>query len=305
VLIEGYLSWMKALGKSREALRGSGLRLRAASRALASVGLSLHAARREDLEHYQGSLVERGLSPRSIECIGCALRAFFVYLEDSGSRLGNPASSLPRMRLEKRLPWDLPDEAAMERFLARLALWHEEKDLKARKWGFRALVMAELQYASALRIEELASLKADDIELERGLARVIRGKGGKPRRVFLSSFAVELLRLWLKARPLILERKHDARLLFGTASGTLGHAYNAYLDGKAREAGLSGFSSHRFRHALGYHLLRAGCDVRRIQDILGHRRISSTEIYTKVDGRDLRACLDAFHPRAGTGEAAP
>ena len=76
------------------------------------------------------------------------------------------------------------------------------------------------------------------------------------------------------------------------------HSYNRYLAAKAREAGLSHWSSHGFRHALGYHLLRAGCDVRRIKEILGHERIATTEIYTEVDREDLRSVLDTYHPRA-------
>ena len=72
---------------------------------------------------------------------------------------------------------------------------------------------------------------------------------------------------------------------------------NTILNKESKRLGFGHFSSHNFRHAVGYHLLRAGCDIRYIQSILGHKKLSSTQIYTRVDKEDLRRIIDKYHPR--------
>ena len=72
---------------------------------------------------------------------------------------------------------------------------------------------------------------------------------------------------------------------------------NTFLNKESERLGFGKFSSHNFRHAVGYHLLKNGCDIRHIQSILGHKKLSSTQIYTKVDKEDLRSVIDKYHPR--------
>ena len=72
---------------------------------------------------------------------------------------------------------------------------------------------------------------------------------------------------------------------------------NTFLNKESERLGFGKFSSHNFRHAVGYHLLKNGCDIRHIQSILGHKKLSSTQIYTKVDKEDLRGVIDKYHPR--------
>jgi site-specific recombinase XerD len=186
----------------------------------------------------------------------------------------------------------------MEVFLDRLADIERKRTRKDRKVAFRTLVMAELQYASGLRLEEVADLVPADLDLAHETVIVRQGKGNKARRAFLTSYSVELLELWLEVRESVLQSNSDHSRLFGASAATLSHTYNRELNTVARGVGLPGWSSHGFRHALGYHLLRAGCDIRRIKDILGHSRISTTEIYTEVNREDLRSVIDTYHPRA-------
>ena len=298
LLLDECLASMRARGKSAQSVRdltsGAGHSIRYFER----LGLGILTITREDAIAYQGSLIERGLSARTIASYMVELSSFCAFLEDSGYRYDNPARAIARPQTERSIPWGLPDEVQMESFLAVLSRFYLEPTLHARKFAFRAHVMAELQYASGLRLEELSELIPADLDLPRGTALVRRGKGGKSRRVFLTSYAIELLSLWLDSRDLVLDGRHDMRRLFGSSATTLVHNYNRYLTAKAREAGLSHWSSHGFRHALGYHLLRAGCDVRRIKEILGHERIATTEIYTEVNREDLLSVLDTFHPRA-------
>ena len=95
-------------------------------------------------------------------------------------------------------------------------------------------------------------------------------------------------------------RRND-RLLFGTGWARFGKAVNAQLAQACASCGLPVMRSHGFRHAVGFHLLRAGCNIRHIQSILGHRRLRNTEVYTKVEKEDLKQVVDACHPRRWTG----
>lgn len=297
-LLDECLASMRARGKSAQSVRDMRSGAGRAIRYLEGLGLDAVSFSREDAIAYQGSLIGRGLSPRTVASYMVSLSAFCAFLEESGYRFDNPARAIPRPACERSIPWGLPDENAMEGFLAELSQFHKEPTLKARKFAFRTHVMAELQYASGLRIEELCDLAPADLDLAHGIALVRCGKGGKARRVFISHYAIELLKLWCASRDLVLDGQHDMARLFGSSAATLDHTYNRELAKKARAAGLPGWSSHGFRHALGYHLLRSGCDVRRIKEILGHERIATTEIYTEVNRDDLRSILDTYHPRA-------
>lgn len=297
-LLDECLASMRARGKSVQSVRDMRSGARRAIRYLEDLDLDALSFTRADAITYQGSLMERGLCARTVASYMVSLAGFCAFLEEGGYRYDNPARAIPRPSLERSIPWGLPDENAMEGFLGSLSLFHRAPNLHARKFAFRVHVMAELQYASGLRLEELSDLAPSDLDLAHGMALVRRGKGGKSRRVFLSHYCVELLSLWLDSRDLVLDGKHDHARLFGSSASTLDHAYNRSLAEKARAAGLPGWSSHGFRHALGYHLLRSGCDVRRIKEILGHERIATTEIYTEVDREDLLSVIDTYHPRS-------
>ena len=146
----------------------------------------------------------------------------------------------------------------------------------------------------------MAALKVADIDLNRGLVRVEEGKGGAERTAYLNDYAREVLRLYIeRVRALIFTDWHRRNndLLFGTRWDRLYHLVNDTLKEVTARLSLGEFSSHGFRHALGYHLLRAGCNIRHIQEILGHKLLRNTEIYTKVDKEDLRNILDTHHPR--------
>jgi integrase/recombinase XerD len=126
---------------------------------------------------------------------------------------------------------------------------------------------------------------------------VRQGKGGKDRIVFLTHWAAELLHEFLGLRHLIVRGAEATKRLFGLDQSTITTSYNAWLNVRSQKVGIGRWYNHKFRHALGYHLLRSGCSLRYIQGILGHEKIRTTEIYTKVDSEDVREVLDAYHPR--------
>jgi site-specific recombinase XerD len=177
--------------------------------------------------------------------------------------------------------------------------WEAEPDTRNHGWAYRVHVMAEVQYATGLRMGELGALTEADLDLDRFEIRVRDGKGGKDRVCYLTIWAADLLREYLKLRPLVVKGGElRNRFLFGPKGESLARAYNIRLNQVAAGLELGRWYNHKFRHALGYHLLRAGCPIRSIQGILGHDSIRSTEIYTKVDAEDIRGVLDSHHPRA-------
>jgi integrase/recombinase XerD len=187
----------------------------------------------------------------------------------------------------------------MERLLEALSHFEEGAgDFNHLVCRYRTHLVAELMYASGLRISEVAEVKEEELDLERGVIEVPCGKGGKRRTVFLNTYTASLLRIYVgEVRPLPRRAYHKAGTLFGSGGQRLLATTNALLKEKAAELKLPPLKSHGFRHALGTHLLRAGCDLRYIQAILGHLDIQSTEIYTKVEREDLVAILAKYHPR--------
>ena len=115
---------------------------------------------------------------------------------------------------------------------------------------------------------------------------------------YLNEYARRLLELYVgRMRPSMFSGRRKLPTLFGVRTAALRDSLNEALKETTAALGCSTMSSHGFRHAVGFHLLRAGCDIRFIQAILGHRRLQSTEVYTKVDKTDLKRILDNYHPR--------
>ncbi len=115
------------------------------------------------------------------------------------------------------------------------------------------------------------------------------------REAYFNEYTKQVLSIYLKEIfPLI---KHKSIYLFGVEANRLLCLLNSELKIACKKAKLPAITSHGFRHALGSHLLKEGCDIRYIQAILGHKRLKNTEVYTKVEKDDLKRVLDTFHPR--------
>jgi len=253
---------------------------------------------RVDLEHFA-----RWLDARSLSLDDVGVRELAAYASDLGrarSRLA-PASIARRLaavrsflrftlgparvpdaplapRRTRRLP-DPPRAAEIEQLLATL---EGDDPLAARN---RALV--ELVYSAGLRSAEAVGLDVDDVDFEQELVR-IRGKGGKERVVPLGEEAAFWLARYLEhARPHLVTRAENA--LFVSARGR-----------RLDTSTLRRISPHphRLRHAFATHLLEGGADLRTIQELLGHSSLSTTQIYSHVDGRRLRRIYDKAHPRS-------
>jgi site-specific recombinase XerD len=153
--------------------------------------------------------------------------------------------------------------------------------------GVRNLALLELLYSAGLRAQEAVDLTLADVDFEQELVRV-RGKGGKERVVPLGEEAAYRLRLYLEdGRPHLARGAVDA--LFLSVRGRP-------LDTSTLRRLLP--NPHRLRHAFATHLLEGGADLRTIQELLGHSSLSTTQVYSHVDGKRLRKVYDRSHPRA-------
>jgi integrase/recombinase XerC len=221
-----------------------------------------------------------------------AIRAFLRYLRREEVISGDPGALVPTPKREVRMPAHL-SEPEMEVLLAGA---DGEDPL-----GRRDRAILELFYASGLRVSELAGVDLDDINLSSRIVRVL-GKGGKERLVPFNTSTATALRAYLKDRGASPEAAR-ASMLFVNYRGTrLGvRSIDRIVRRYAARAGVGGISPHALRHTFATHLLRRGADLRAIQELLGHARLSTTERYTHVDATRLLDVYRSSHPRARGG----
>ena len=219
-----------------------------------------------------------------------ALRAFYTFAEGEKHLAQNIAENLSFPRRWKRLPKWLSD-AEIEQLL--------QPETAAGPPALCDQATLELAYASGLRLAELRGIRLEQLHLDAGFVSVI-GKGNKERVVPLGRKAVEAIRRYLEAgRPKLVTAKSPANL-FLTRRGTPFAAVTMWqrIKRRAARAGLErNITPHMLRHSFATHLLEHGADLRVIQELLGHASISTTEVYTHLDGRRLRDVHRQFHPR--------
>jgi len=246
---------------------------------------------RRELEAFARQLVSSGLSPRSAARTIACIRGYYRFLLLE-KRIGtDPAEDLRGPRAWPALPKYL-DLEEVDRLLA-------QPDTDTPR-GMRDKALIELLYATGLRVSELLSLRAGDINLDGGYLTCI-GKGDKQRIVPLGQVAADWVRRYLsKARPELLKSRKSSWLFVNAkAGGQLSRVgFWKILKEYGIKAGVSReISPHVLRHSFATHLLERGADLRAIQMMLGHADLSTTQIYTHVLEARLRTVYDTFHPR--------
>ena len=228
------------------------------------------------------------------------VRNLFDYLVKTERRTTNPFAELPYPHMGDHLSRNGLTESQMACLLSRLARFDELPTLNGRLRRYRVHVIAEFLYSSGLRIAEASSLVESNLDLDHRLIYLPEGKGGKARTAFLTGYAADVMKRYLsRGREAVFGgyvREHG-NTLFGADKSRVAIVVNEELRIVCTELSIPVITTHGFRHSLGTHLLRAGCDMRHIQMILGHESLNTTQIYTKVDKDDLKRSLDAFHPR--------
>jgi integrase/recombinase XerC len=265
----------------------------------------------ESIEHthiraYLGTLYDRGLAKASAARALAAIRSWFRWLARTGRLEQNAASLVATPKLPKHLP-RVPSIEQMNRVVDSVA-----EDVAS--WPTRDTAILELLYGCGIRNAELTGLNLEDIHWANE-AILIRGKGQKERYVPLGDAAAQALRAYLAERAARLAAADDTK---GYATPAL--FLNLQLRGLGKLGGearlttrsigrivkriaiLRGLSAdvhpHTLRHAFGTHLLEEGADLRAIQELLGHERLSTTQRYTQLTTAQLTVVYDRTHPRA-------
>jgi integrase/recombinase XerC len=243
------------------------------------------------LREWLSDLYDRSLTPVTIRRKLAAIRALFRFLREEGVCPANIAARLRTPKIKGRLPEVMSAEKANNLIDA-----VEEGTVGAELWRERDLAILELLYGCGLRVSELVGLDLGDIALDERTIRV-RGKGNKERQVPVGSRAAEAVQRYLDVRP---NSPGQPAVFLNSRNDRLGDRQVRRLvkNYASLAAGDSTVHPHSFRHAYATHLLSDGADLRAIQELLGHARLTTTQKYTQVSLRDLQAVYDRAHPKA-------
>ncbi len=246
------------------------------------------------LRAYMAHLYERGLGKTSVARALSSLRSFFKWMGREGMIEANPALLVSAPKLPRRLP-RVPTMEEMNSVL--------DADMpKEATFAERDRLILELLYGCGIRNSELTGINLEDVDRKQA-RMLVRGKGKKQRLVPFGEAAQEAMRDYLPRRAEVLERNRrvqEVALMVnqrGTrlTSRSVGRIVKAIAVARGLPAEVH---PHTLRHAFGTHMLEEGADLRAIQELLGHERLSTTQRYTQLTTRQMMKVYDDTHPRA-------
>ena len=242
---------------------------------------------------YLGTLYGRGLSKASVARSLAAVRSWFQWMARRGVVSSNPAALVATPKLPRHLP-RVPSIEQMNHLV--------ETAESAAAWPERDRVIFELLYGCGIRNAELVGLDLEDVHWA-GEVILVRGKGRKQRYVPLGDAAAEAIRAYLPSRSSKLGSRSSKALLLNLqmkGSGRLTtRSVGRIVKGISLARGLPAeIHPHTLRHAFGTHMLEEGADLRAIQELLGHERLSTTQRYTQLTVGQVTKVYDRTHPRA-------
>jgi integrase/recombinase XerC len=265
---------------------------------LRGVGKDALSCSRIDLRRYLVELEQQRLAPTSIQRKLACLRGLFRWLREEGRIAQDPARLLRGPKAPRRTPSFLT-AGEVEQLLA--------QPFDGSPQGLRDRAVLETLYSTGCRVSECAAIRLSRTDLEEG-STLLRGKGSKQRMALLGGPALAAIQAWLPARRRILQEHKlpDPDALFLNQKGgplSARWLFQTVVD-RARKAGLQkALTPHGLRHSFATHLLDRGADLRTVQELLGHARLVTTEIYTHVSVARLRDVYDRAHPQ-GRGRRA-
>ncbi|MGC6467113.1 MAG: site-specific tyrosine recombinase/integron integrase [Akkermansiaceae bacterium] len=244
----------------------------------------------DELTSFLAHLRKTELDASSLRITLVHLKVFFRFLQKRHVIEIDPAEPILAPKTAAKLPETLNAES-VDQLLSSID--------PAKKLGRRDLAILELFYSSGLRLSEICSSRLEHLDLEDQFLRVT-GKGNKTRLVPVGGRALEALQGYLtNERPTLVTRKTSSEVFISVRGGPLSpDRVRQIVKERAKQAGIDqNIYPHLLRHSFATHLLENGADLRVIQELLGHADISTTQIYTHVDQKRLKAVHKNFHPR--------
>lgn len=246
----------------------------------------------QDLRGYVAALHHAEFAKSSISRRLASLRTFFKFAQREGLVTVNPAKPLRNPRKDRQLPHFLSSDEIQSLLLAPKV---------AEVMGRRDRAILETMYSAGLRVAEVVAINEGDLDFEEGVAR-IRGKGRKERLAPLGSYAILAIREWLKERHVgAKESKGKEGPIFVNRFGNrlTTRSVARMLEKHIAQAGLDNRTTpHTLRHSFATHLLDRGADIRSVQELLGHKSLVTTQIYTHLSVANLKAAYERAHPRS-------
>jgi integrase/recombinase XerD len=297
-LVLDFLAYLEfERGLSRNTLEAYRSDLLQYGRFLEARGLPAVAASGADIADFLAALggsAGRTASPATIHRKAACLRSFYRHLRREGVLDSDPTASLTAPRRGRKLPQVL-SRGEVTRLL--------EQPSGTEPTDLRDVALLELMYASGLRASEAIGLEVSDVDLDAQVLRA-RGKGSKERVVPVGHTAAEAVRRYLeRGRPRLVGARLETHLFVNFRGGALTrqglykivrrHAVTAGLEDR--------MSPHTLRHTFATHLLAGGCDLRSVQEMLGHADVATTQLYTHLSSERLKDVYFRAHPRATSG----
>ena len=259
----------------------------------------IKAVSKSDIEIYIAGLYDHRNDEGKAYSIGTicvkvrAVKRLFEYLETANTIFINPAESIREPQKQRSLPRNVLTRKEMNKIL-------DQPNLGLMT-GIRDRAILEVFYSTGIRLEELCGLTVFDADLQGGMLRVNKGKGGKDRVVPMGKHAIKCLREYItKARPRLTKKNRKARHLFINRYGnpSSGQVVAIMIRTFARQAKLKKrVTAHTFRHTFATALVKNGADITAVQKMLGHVDLKTTQQYIRSLGLDIKAVHQQTHPR--------
>lgn len=255
-------------------------------------GLSPEKVQLQHLQSLLQTIAEIGLSVATQARVLSGIKSFYSYLLLEEAILTDPTEMLEAPKLKRTLPHVLSIEE-IEQLIS--IIDHSKPD------GLRNRAMIEVMYSCGLRVSELTSLRLTGLYLDVGYIKVI-GKGNKERLVPIGATAIKHIRIYIehvRTKMSNIKKGQDDFVFLSKLGSSLSRVMIfLILKDLTKKAGISkNIHPHTLRHSFATHLVESGADLRAVQEMMGHKSITTTEIYTHLDRTFLRDTLEKYHPR--------
>jgi tyrosine recombinase XerC len=240
---------------------------------------------RNSLRGFLIELKEKGLDKRSISRKISSIRSFYRFLMKEGIIEKNPLTTLELPKVDKKLPTFLTEEEVIK-----LINSPNDKNLI----GYRDKLVLTFLYSTGMRVSEIVSLKVSQLDLDKGEV-IITGKGKKDRIVFLTDEIKDMIKIYLDKR----RKKSNVLFLNRNGKPLTDKGIRLLVEKYAKKVvPYKKVTPHTLRHTFATHLLTNGADLRVVQELLGHTKLSTTQIYTHLTKENLKKIYDNFHPHS-------